>query len=185
LIEELVMGWFSRKPTTEKQAKTAAKVASNLYLLTIPGGEDAIADLQFIMPDSRFRYLLFCMSATAAACATAIDINAIGEAVFAMVRMAVQERSAEFFGGTVNEKDVLKAITPRFQWLMNGWAKCVELEQERRVTDVVEMIAVMMHSAESPLPATAEDTERLGPLALQIHCRMAAMCRAFKEELGL
>ena len=63
------MGWFSRKPKTGKQVEAAIKVASNLYLLTVRGGEDAVVDLEFCLPDSRFRYLIFCMSATTAACA--------------------------------------------------------------------------------------------------------------------
>jgi hypothetical protein len=95
-----------------------------------------------------------------------------------------QERSEEFFGAPVNLSDVLKDVTPMFQGFMNTWARCVELENERRITDIVDLIASMMHNAESPLPATAEDTERLGPLALQIHCRLPTMCRAFEEELG-
>jgi hypothetical protein len=178
------MGWFSRKPKTARHVQSAVKVASNLYLLTIPGGEDAVAELQFTMPDSRFRYLMFCMSATMAACATELDINAAGEAVYALVHVTAQERPQEFFGAAVNVSDVLRNVTPMVQWFMNTWARCVELEKERRITDIVDLIAAMMHTTESPLPATEEDTERLGPLALQIHCRMPAMCRAFREELG-
>src|SRR6185295_20408534 len=61
------MGWFSRKPTQEKYVEAAVTVASNLYLHTIPGAEDAPADLQFSLPDSRHRYLLFCLSAVVTA----------------------------------------------------------------------------------------------------------------------
>ena len=63
------MAWFSRKPTQEKQVEAAIKVASNLYLHTIPGAEDAPAPLQFSLPDSKYRYLLFCLSAVMRVCA--------------------------------------------------------------------------------------------------------------------
>lgn len=35
------MGWFSRKPTPQKQVEAAVTVATNLYLTTIPGAEAA------------------------------------------------------------------------------------------------------------------------------------------------
>ena len=57
------MGWFSRKPTQQKQVEAAITVATNLYLHTIPGAEDAPVLLQLSLPDSRYRYLIFCLSA--------------------------------------------------------------------------------------------------------------------------
>lgn len=63
------MSWFSRKPTQQNQVEAAIRVASNLYLHTIPGAEDAPVPLQFSLPDSRYRYLIFCLSAMATACA--------------------------------------------------------------------------------------------------------------------
>ena len=58
------MGWFSSKPTQEKYVEAAVTVASNLYLHTIPEADDAPAELKFSLSDSRYRYLLFCLSAT-------------------------------------------------------------------------------------------------------------------------
>jgi len=61
------MSWFSRKPTQQKQVEAAITVASNLYLHTIPGAADAPVALQFGLPDSRYRYLIFCLSAVVTA----------------------------------------------------------------------------------------------------------------------
>jgi hypothetical protein len=68
----LLMGWFTRKPTEQKYVKAAITVATNLYLHTIPGAEDAPVPLQFSLPDSRFRYMVFCLS-TAVTAALAYD----------------------------------------------------------------------------------------------------------------
>src|SRR5438105_4066598 len=102
------MAWFSRKPRTEKQVAAAVKVASNLYLHTVPGGEGAVVNLEFGMPDSRYRYLMFCLSATAAACAGELDLDPLGEAAFGLTAAMAQERTQEFFGGPVNASDALK-----------------------------------------------------------------------------
>src|SRR5438093_1186842 len=61
------MSWFNRKPTQQKHVEAAITVASNLYLHTIPGVDDAPAQLQFSLPDSRFRYMIFCLSTVVAA----------------------------------------------------------------------------------------------------------------------
>jgi hypothetical protein len=126
------MGWFIRKPKIEKQVEAAIKVASNLYLLTIPGGQEAVVKLEFCLPDSRYRYLMFCISATAAACAKDMDINSVTEAVFGLTEAVATERSQEFFGGPVRPIDAVKGITPTFHWFMNGWARCEELAKERK-----------------------------------------------------
>jgi hypothetical protein len=137
------MGWFSRKPKIEKQVQAAIKVASNLYLLTVPGGEKAVGNLQFCLPDSRYRYLMFCMSATAAACANDLDINAITEAVFALTEAIATERPQEFFGGPVRPLDAVKDITPTFHRFMNGWARCEELAKERKHEEIIQVLSFM------------------------------------------
>lgn len=175
---------FGRKRKTERQVEAAIKVASNLYLLTVPGGEEAVVKLDFCLPDSRYRYLMFCMSATAAACAVEMDLDAVGEAVFGLTLAMAQEQATEFFGGPVNPNDALKGITPVFHWFMNGWAKCVQLEKEQRIREIVEIVSAMIHSTESPLPSTESDVERLNKLALQIHCQFPSMRGAFKELLS-
>ena len=67
--ERQIMGWFSRRPVQQKQVGAAITVASNLYLQTKPGAKDAPVALQFSLPDSQYRYLIFCFSAMATGCA--------------------------------------------------------------------------------------------------------------------
>ncbi len=49
----------------DRQVEAALTVASNLYLHTTPGAEGPTgvgpATLQFALPDSRFRYMVFCL----------------------------------------------------------------------------------------------------------------------------
>jgi hypothetical protein len=178
------MGWFSRKKNVEAQVKAAARVATNLYFLTVPGGADAVVQLEFIRPDSRYRYLLFCMSATAAACAREMDDGALEKAVYVLTEVVAQESAQEYFGGPVKVKKVISEITPQFQWLMNGWAHCVDLEREERVGEVVDMISAMIRNAESALPSTGEDVERLKDLASLIYRQFPGMRRAYIDLLG-
>jgi hypothetical protein len=104
--------------------------------------------------------------------------------VFGLTLAMAQENAQEFFGGPVNPKDVLKGITPVFQWFMNGWAKCVELEKEHRIGEIIEIVSSMIHSTESPLPSTENDVKRLRELALQLHCRFPSIRGAFNQLLS-
>ena len=56
------MKWFRRKPTQQKYVDAVIKVASNLYLRTLPEATEEPAPLEFGLVDSRFRYLIFCLS---------------------------------------------------------------------------------------------------------------------------
>jgi hypothetical protein len=179
------MRWFTRKSKIEKQVEAAIKVASNLYLLTIPGGEEAVVNLEFCLPDSRYRYLMFCMSATAAACAKDMDISAVTESVFGLTETVATERSQEFFGGPVRPMDAVKGITPTFHWFMNGWARCEELAKEQKHEEIIQLLSFMIHATESPCPGTESDVERLKEFVLQIlSCHRPAMQRAFSDLLS-
>jgi hypothetical protein len=169
------MGWFSRRKKwpQQKHREAAIKVASNLYLVTSPGGEHAVVPLQFTLPDSPYRHLIFCMSATAAACAPEMDLDAVSGALEKLALVAL-ERPQEF------------AITglPRLKFFLNTWTKCLELDKKGDNQQAIEMICLMLHSTESDVPGNKDDVERLRELARWIHGHFPAMRDAYVESLG-
>ena len=184
--EEAEMGWFSRKPTPEKQVEAAVTVASNLYLQTIPGAEQAPAPLMFSLPDSRFRYLLFCLSATVTA-VLAYDEkkNLQPEVLFNgclhFATWAATENAQDYFSGPSSSKDAINNASDYFMVFLKHWTIWPDLEKEGKSSEIIDLICSMIQTTESNEPITKKDMQRLGPLALQIDCRMPTMHGAFTE----
>jgi hypothetical protein len=172
-----------RKPTQQKQVKAAITVASNLYLHTIPGAEDAPVPLQFSLPDSRYRYLIFCLSAIVTACAREMKNHdaVVNECLHSLVMWTTTENVQEFFGGPVNPQDVANNGAAYLQEFLNNWSRYVDLDKEGRYTEGVDLICSMIHTTESNVPAEKADEKRLGELGLQIACRLPTMRGAFIE----
>ena len=63
------MSWFNRKTSHARQVEAIVTVFGNLYEKTTRGGADAPTVLKFSASDSRFRYLMFCVSAAFYSCA--------------------------------------------------------------------------------------------------------------------
>jgi hypothetical protein len=172
-------------PKQQKQVESAGRVASNLYLHTIPGAEDAPVTLHFSLPDSRFRYLIFCLSAVLRACAPTMDKDQFAvvfdEVLSLFVTWATTENAQEFFGGPVNPQDARRNGTTYLQAFLNDWSKYIALEKAGRDMEGVDLICSMIHTTESNVPAGTTDEQRLGKLALQIACQFPAMQGAFIE----
>ena len=166
-----------------KQIKAAITVASNLYLHTIPGAEDAPVPLQFSLPDSRYRYLVFCLSAVATACAREMKNHdaVVNKCLYSLVMWTTTENVQEFFGGPVNPQDVANNGAAHLQEFLNNWSRYVDLDKEGRYTEGVDLICSMIHTTESNVPAGKADEKRLGELGLQIACRLPTMRGAFIE----
>jgi hypothetical protein len=181
------MSWFSRKPTQQKQVEAAITVMSNLYLHTIPGAEDAPASLQFSLPDSRYRYLIFCLSTVVTAVLAYDEGKEINQPeVFTkgclhFATWTATENAQEYFGGTVNPQDVANNGAVYLQEFLNNWSRYIELEKEGRNDEIIDLICSMVHTTESNMPAGKTDMQRLGKLALQIDCRLPTMRGAFIE----
>src|SRR6516164_7525606 len=100
------------QPKVKRQVDAASQIASALYGRTIPGGADAVVDLRFSLPDSRYRYMLFCLSATAAAVSDEIDDPTVRVAIYHVTGGLAELNPAEYFGGPVDVVDAIKMIAP-------------------------------------------------------------------------
>ncbi len=179
------MGWFGRKPTQQKQIEAAITVASNLYLHTIPEAEDAPVPLQFSLPDSRYRYLIFCLSAVMRVCAPEMKKKnfaaVFDECLHFLVTWAIAEGAQEFFGSPVVPEDAANSGAAYLREFGNNWSRYIELEKEGRNAEIIDLICSMIHATESNVPIVKTDTERLANLALWIDCRLPTMQDAFIE----
>jgi hypothetical protein len=180
------MGWFSRKPTPQKQVEAAITVATNLYLHTIPGAEDAPTPLHFTLPDSKYRYLLFCLSAVV----TAIlaydekkdfqpEVLSNGCLQFAIGAATVQTQ--DYFSVPTTPQDAARNAIAYFTAFAKQWSKWPELENQGKALESIDLICTMLRTTESDEPAGEMDLKRLGELALSIDCKMPTMRAAFIE----
>jgi len=183
------VSWFSRKPTQQKYVDAAIKVATNLYLQTIPGAVDAPAPLQFNLPDSRFRYMIFCLSAALTAALAYDEKKHIQPEILIKgcldaANLIATKDAQEYLGGPASSQDSVENASAYLTEFLKHWSRWPELEKEGRNAEIIELISSLIHTTESNNPLTASDQERLGPLALQIDCWLPTMRGAFTELAG-
>ncbi len=177
------LSWLNPKPRHDKQVKAAVKVASNLYYLTIPGAADAVAPLQFSLPDSRYRYLMFCLSATQTACAGELSNS---DAVFRdclrfLTMAATGELITEFFAVATDAETAANSGAAFTRQFLNHWSRYEALETEGgKNLQINDLLCSMIHIAESDGSLEETDKKRLAPLAVYIYCLLPTMRSAFQ-----
>jgi hypothetical protein len=179
-------GRFYTQPTQQKYVDAAIKVASNLYLHTIPGAQDAPAPLQFSLPDSRYRYMVFCLS-TAITTALAYDEkkevqpDALIKGCLHFATSTATDMAQEYFGDATAPQDYASDTTAHLQEFLKHWSAWPQLEKENKDAEIIDLISSMIHTTESNEPMEKTDEQRLGRLALWIDCRLPTMRAAFVE----
>jgi hypothetical protein len=143
--------------------------------LPIPGADDAPAPLHFSLPDSRYRYMIFCLSAVISA-ALAYDekkqiqpealIN--GCLHFARLTATDTEMAQEYFDDAASLQDSGGSTSTYLTEFSKHCAQWRKLEKEGNSAEIHDLICSMIHSAESSEPICLADVQRLGPLVLQI-----------------
>jgi hypothetical protein len=181
-----IVSWFRRKPTQQKYLEAAITVATNLYLHTIPEAEDAPAPLQFSLPDSRPRYMIFCLSAALTAALAydekkQIQPEALIKGCLDAANLVAEKAAQEYLGGPASSQYSVENASAYLTELLKHWSRWPELEKEGRMDEKWELISSMIHTTESNLPTEESDMERLSKLALEIDCRLPTMRRAFIE----
>ena len=180
------MNWFRSKPTQQKYVEAAITVASNLYLHTIPAADDPRTRLQFSLPDSRYRYLLFCLS-TALSVALAYDEKkhiqpeTIITGSVDFLRLFASEQPNDYFDDPNDAQNYISRTNDYFGNFLRQWSLWPELEKAGKNNQINDLICLMLRTAESDAPAGATDMRRLSELALEIDCRLPAMREALIE----
>jgi hypothetical protein len=180
------VNWFSHRPTQQKYREAAITVATNLYLHTIPEAEDAPAPLQFSLPDSRPRYMIFCLSTVITAALAydekkQIQPEALIKGCLHAANLIATKDAQKFLGGPASSQDSVENASAYLKEFLKHWSRWPELEKEGRTLEIIELISSMIHTTESNLPAEKSDIQRLGELALWIDCRLPTMRGALVE----
>jgi hypothetical protein len=180
------MNWFRQKPTQQKYIEAAVTVASNLYLHTMDGEIGGPAPLEFTLHDSRFRYLIFCLSTvltTALVYDQKKDIQP--EALFSgclqFLTLVTTEHPDEYFDDPSIAQDSISRAAEYLQQFLKDWSSWPQLEAAGQNAQINEIISRMIRTTESNRPAETSDLLRLGKLALEIDCRMPTMRGALVE----
>jgi hypothetical protein len=179
----------SLTPAQQKQVDAAITVGSNLYLHTIPGAEDAPAPLEFSLPDSRYRYLLFCLS-TAVTAALAydegkgIEPDMLCRGCLDFATWTAANSPQEYFGVAAGPPTARQDGMTHFTEFLRHWSTWPALEKDGQMKATRELIGSMIHTTESTAPASTADKTRLAKLALEIDCRLPTMRGAFVELIS-
>jgi hypothetical protein len=177
------MGWISHKPTQQKQVEAALQVASNLYEHTKPGAANAPAPLHFSLPDSRYKYLMFCLSTMELACAPKMKNPdaVVNECLHFLVTWTTTECVQEFFGGPVDAQDAANRGAAYVQEFLHNWSTYLDIVKGGNSPCATDFVCSMIRTAESNEPASQGDAHRLGQLALWVENSIPAMRDAFME----
>src|SRR6266516_829453 len=180
------MRWFSWKPTQQKYVEAAITVATNLYLHIIPGAEDAPAPLQFSLPDSRYRYVIFCLSAVVTAALAydekkQIQPETLIKGCLHAENFIATDCQEYLVGDSASSQDSVENASAYLTEFLKHWSRWPKLEKEGRTLEIIDLISSMIHTTESNLPAEKSDMQRLGELALWIGCRLPTMRGALIE----
>lgn len=176
----------SRGFIVNKYAEAAIKVASNLYLHTVARAKDAPATLHFTLPDSRYRYMIFCLSSVATSALAfdenkEIDPEALIKGCLYFAALTATQFPQEYFDDPANARKAAERAEEYLEEFLKHWARWPALQKEGRNGEIVDLISSMIHSAESNQPISQADNQRLGPLALEIDCGLLTMREALVE----
>lgn len=173
------MGWFSSdKPT--KYAQALLKVSANLWEASTDGArpDHAPLTLRFERPDSRLRYLAFCLGTTYYF-SFRNDSRSVLEQALQMswehvARLAMDPDSAkDFFSGPVNTAQAIQDGHSEVGGAVQAWKEYADHvaaqkaagQSPKRDDASARIICAMLRRIESSAPLTDEDVRRLTPLA--------------------
>jgi len=180
------MNWFRRKPTQERYVEAAVTVASNLYLHTIRAADEAPEPLEFALPDSRYRYMIFCVSVVLSA-ALAYDENKdiqpdfLWTGCMRFLTWLANEQPNDYFEDPKSAQHFVDDGIAYLKELLRRWSQWPNLEKAGKNSEINDLISFLIRTTESDLPPQIEDMRRLSNLALEIECRMPAMYSALVE----
>ena len=175
------MAWFGGKSRHRKQVEATYKNVVYLHQITTIGGADAPLVLRLNQPESRLRYLVFCLSTAHAACAHSMEnqnevLNEVGQTLMQAIFTHFKQK---FLGDDVDLTSVGNRVFDYGQDYLARWDAYIDLAESGNITAPTDFVCGMLQSAESTSPCTDADVERLRPLAVWIQLHMVAMRSAF------
>ncbi|HEY8784200.1 MAG TPA: hypothetical protein VIM16_21405 [Mucilaginibacter sp.] len=164
-----------------KQIESAIKVFSNLYYHTISNSKDI---LLFKYSDSRFRYMIFCMSTFIKSCEGLLDTSdlLLKECLhFISATVTSKDSVQDFFNGPVNIEEVENRGLSYLNDFLENWTDYFNACKISDKNKATQIICSMIHSTESDEYMNESCIERLRPLAFEIEDFMPTMRDVFVE----
>lgn len=178
------MGWFGSKSNHEKQVAAMMKIAVNLYEQTyvVPASRGT-TPLRFELPDSRFRYLMFCLSIVHGVCARRMK-NAdavLNECARNLILGSIGHEGADLlFDKPVSDSQRVAHDGMRYLGIfLQCWSAYIEIPKPGKQEAATRLVATMLRKAESDAPSTSGDWVRLWPVALALEDRFNDISGAF------
>lgn len=191
------MGWFGGKSIHKKQVAAAMRIALNLYEETTIdprlgtqhhqgiGSGLAPTVLNFQLPDSRFRYMMFCLSTVFVESAHRMND---GEAILdmcaqALITTALDPKAAEqLLGqGPHDRQRVMADGSTYLRELFAVWSDYKETRKRGNTQGATSLMVALLYTTESLAQATEDQRPRLGPLARWIQEWMSTSDNAFVQ----
>ena len=179
------MGWFSRKPSHQKQVAAMTRIIVNTFEKVITPDRLAQSGLQFQLPDSRFRFLMFCVASVHAVCARHMTnpdaiLNECGPN---LIRGALSD-PASFFDGPVKAQETAILGMNCIGDFLERWSAYIDIAKGGNTPVATGIVITMLRETETQAPAGDGDAARLTKLARWIEvlaARNGAMERGFLE----
>ena len=185
IFEPFYVGRNGTSP--RKEVEALIRVASNLYFQTMSGGVWSKESFRFERPDSRYRYLVFCLSVTSKACSGLIKIENMSEIFDECVAVETAWTIEEDVLGYHGDQVDLKVATDKGKLYLRdfskGWMEYLELEVLGKEMEVSKQVCRMIHSVESETPLSDADSLRLIESAMLISRMLPTMREAFVESI--
>ena len=170
----------------QRQKEAVTQIAANIYERTCDMGsipakhhaEEAerrrVARsptvLKSELPDSRFRYMLFCLSTVLAVCAHRMKYPdaVFNECTQNAVEFAKDSKVADgFFIGPVDRQKSANEGWATVRSFLDRWNQWIDVEKSDAQA-AMRLVCSMIHDTESSSAATEDDIRRLWPLACWI-----------------
>lgn len=181
------MGWFG-KSNHQKEADAALFVLGNFWDCSMHGKAGAPAVLSFELPESHFRYHIFCISVVQCFCGWKMKKPDSIQTVLLdrFISLSILSDPTQFQnGGAVDSKQVSNfacKYLKHYQMYWKIFSATIGLpDVEQSKLAQIEALILMLRFTESDERITDRDRQRLEPLATWIRMAVASMPEAFSD----
>lgn len=182
------MGWFSRKASHEQEVAAMMKIVANVFEKVVAPDRLAQSGLRFRLPDSRFRFLMFCVAAVHTVCAHRMKNPdaVLNECAPNLIRGALASNEA-FFDGPVNAQEAATLGMNCVGDFLSRWSAYIDIAKGGNAQAATSLVVTMLLETETLAPPAEGDAARLSKLARWVEVLMehnGSIDRGFVELTG-
>jgi hypothetical protein len=157
------MGWFNRKPDHDKTVNAVINISTQLYEKLASSGAQA-PEIRFLLPDSRYRCILFSLSTVYATVANRMHKpDAVLYECSQLITQYCLQNSQAFLGGASSPQTVANNGGEYLQEYLNRWSSYITAGPGTPAG--LGIVASMFQHIESASPLSDSDVSRVQTLA--------------------